>query len=128
MICLDNLKTHSFLNYYYKSSMSHLINRKVDAENFDIVITDMPMAFYAKNIKIPKIVYAFDAVSNYNYNMYKKADTLFSRIYWYLNYYKIHRYERIYNLFDSCIVVNKKDKTLLERDVDISINVIPKWC
>ena len=125
MICLDNLKTHSFLNYYYKSSMSHLINRKVDAENFDIVITDMPMAFYAKNIKIPKIVYAFDAVSNYNYNMYKKADTLFSRIYWYLNYYKIHRYERIYNLFDSCIVVNKKDKTLLERDVDISINVIP---
>ena len=49
--------------------MSHLINRKVDAENFDIVITDMPMAFYAKNIKIPKIVYALDAVTNYNKNM-----------------------------------------------------------
>lgn len=123
MISIDNLSTRSFLNYYYHKDMSKLIHEKAD-ENFDLVITDMPMAFYAKNIKLPKIVYAFDAVSNYNYNMYKKSDEIISKTYWYLNYLKIHRYEQVYNSFDYCVVVNNKDKRLLKKDINIPIEVI----
>jgi glycosyltransferase involved in cell wall biosynthesis len=123
MIAYDNLNTRSFLNYYYHKNMSKLIDEKT-TEDIDLIITDMPMAFYAKNIKLPKIVYAFDAVSNYNYNMYKKSDSMISRAYWYLNYLKINRYEKVYNSFDCCVLVNNKDKQLLKKDVKIPIEVI----
>ncbi len=124
MISIDNLKTRSFLNYYYTSSMSKLVKDTLSSEDFDIVITDMPMAFYAKNSDIPSIVYAFDAVSDYNYNMYKKSSSVVSKSYWYLNYRKIRNYEKIYNNFDICIVVNQKDKDLLEKHVKCDIEVI----
>ena len=123
MFSLDNITTQSILNYYYNSNMSKLIKEK-SKEDYDIVITDMPMAFYAKNIDKPKIVYAFDAVSDYNHKMYEKADSFFSKVYWYLNYYKIHHYEHVYNKFDSCIVVNSKDKLLLEEDITVPIEVV----
>ena len=122
MICPDNLKTRSILNYYYREDMKELINEK--SASADIIITDMPMAFYAKNITLPKIVYAFDAVSAYNHSMYLKADTTTSKIYWYLNYLKIHNYEKVYNAFDCCILVNSKDKKLLAEDVDVPIEVV----
>lgn len=125
MLSLTNLHVHSFLNYYYRDDMYKLIKSSLDKENFDIVITDMPMAFYVKNSALPHIVYAFDAVSNYNYNMYQKAAGITSKIYWYLNYLKIHNYEKIYNKFDACIVVNNKDKLLLEEDIHTPIHVIP---
>ncbi len=123
MISLDNLHTRSLLNYYYHKDMNTLIKNNV--EKSDIIITDMPMAFYAKNINKPKIVYAFDAVSDYNHKMYKKSNTIPSKIYWYLNYLKIHNYEKVYNKFNSCIVVNQKDKELLEKDIHIPIEVVP---
>lgn len=123
MATFDNLSTRSFLNYYYSKDMSKLIREKA-REDFDLVISDMPMAFYAKNLKLPKIVYAFDAVSNYNYNMYKKSESVTSGVYWYLNYLKIHRYERVYNHFDCCILVNEKDKKILEKDIHIPMEVI----
>lgn len=123
MATFDNLSTRSFLNYYYSKDMSKLIRKKA-REDFDLVISDMPMAFYAKNLKLPKIVYAFDAVSNYNYNMYKKSESVTSGVYWYLNYLKIHRYERVYNHFDCCILVNEKDKKILEKDIHIPMEVI----
>lgn len=123
MATFDNLSTRSFLNYYYSKDMSKLIRKKA-REDFDLVISDMPMAFYAKNLKLPKIVYAFDAVSNYNYNMYKKSESVTSGVYWYLNYLKIHRYERVYNHFDCCILVNEKDKRILEKDIHIPMEVI----
>lgn len=124
MISYDNLHTRSFLNYYYHENMSKLISEKT-TEDIDLVITDMPMAFYAKKIQKPKIVYAFDAVSNYNYNMYKKSESITSKIYWYLNYLKIHRYEKVYNSFDYCVLVNNKDKKLLKKDINTPIEVIP---
>ena len=123
MLSYNNISTRSFLNYYYHKDMSKLIHEKA-TEDIDLVITDMPMAFYAKNLEIPKIVYAFDAVSNYNYNMYKKSDSVLSKAYWYLNYLKIHRYEKVYNSFDYCVLVNNKDKQLLKRDIDIPLEVI----
>lgn len=125
MLSLTNLHVHSFLNYYYRDDMYKLIKSSLDKENFDIIITDMPMAFYVKNSTLPRIVYAFDAVSNYNYNMYQKATGITSKIYWYLNYLKIHNYEKIYNKFNACIVVNNKDKMLLKEDIHTSIHVIP---
>lgn len=124
MLSYDNLSTRSFLNYYYHKNMSKLIKQKA-GEDIDLVITDMPMAFYAKNIDVPKIVYAFDAVSDYNYNMYKKSEGIVQRTYWYLNYMKIHNYEKVYNCFDCCVLVNEKDKTILERDIHIPLEVIP---
>ncbi len=124
MMSIDNLSTRSFLNYYYHENMSKLINKKV-CEDIDVVITDMPMAFYAKKIRGPKIVYAFDAVSDYNHNMYKKSKSFASRIYWYLNYLKIHNYEKVYNSFDCCILVNEKDRKILEKDIHIPLEVIP---
>lgn len=124
MFSTDNLHTRSFLNYYYSSTMSRLIKKEVDSNNYDVIITDMPMAFYVANVSIPKIVYAFDCVSNYNKKMYQKADTPTQKIYWYLNYLKIHSYEKVYNKFDSCIVVNQKDKKLLEKDIKTSITVV----
>lgn len=123
MISLDNLRTHSLLNYYYHKDMNTLIKNNV--KNSDIIITDMPMAFYAKNINKPKIVYAFDAVSDYNHKMYKKSNSTSGKIYWYLNYLKIHNYEKTYNKFNDCIVVNQKDKQLLEKDIHIPITVVP---
>lgn len=124
MMSIDNLSTKSFLNYYYHENMSKLINKKA-CEDIDVVITDMPMAFYAKKIRCPKIVYAFDAVSDYNHNMYKKSKSFASRIYWYLNYLKIHNYEKVYNSFDCCILVNEKDRKILEKDIHIPLEVIP---
>ncbi len=124
MMSIDNLSTRSFLNYYYHENMSKLINKKA-CEDIDVVITDMPMAFYAKKIRCPKIVYAFDAVSDYNHNMYKKSKSFASRIYWYLNYLKIHNYEKVYNSFDCCILVNEKDRKILENDIHIPLEVIP---
>lgn len=123
MLSLDNLHTKSFLNYYYHPMMNKLIQKSLN--EVDIIITDMPMAFYVKDVKIPKIVYAFDAVSDYNHKMYRKAESLISKMYWYLNYVKIHRYEQIYNNFDSCVLVNKKDKQLLEKDINTRLDVIP---
>ncbi len=125
MITIDNLKTRSFLNYYYTSNMSKLVKNTLSGGNFDVIITDMPMAFYVKNSSTPSIVYAFDAVSDYNYNMYKKSESFISRSYWYMNYTKIKNYEKVYNNFNTCIVVNKKDKELLEKHVDTNIEVIP---
>ena len=122
MLTTDNLHSRSFLNYYYHKDMAKLI--KKNCEDADIIITDMPMAFYAKNINKKKIVYAFDAVSNYNHKMYEKAENITTKLYWYLNYLKIHRYEKVYNKFNTCIVVNKKDKTLLEKNVHIPIEVV----
>lgn len=123
MLSYDNIHTRSFLNYYYHPHMNKLIQNSL--KEIDIVITDMPMAFYAKNIPLPKIVYAFDAVSDYNYKMYNKAESFVSKTYWFLNYIKIHRYEQVYNNFDSCILVNKKDKKLLEKDIHTRLDVIP---
>ena len=122
MLTTDNLRTRSFLNYYYHKDMAKLI--KKNSEDVDIIITDMPMAFYTKDINKKKIVYAFDAVSNYNHKIYEKAESITSKIYWYLNYLKIHRYEKVYNKFNTCIVVNREDKTLLEKDVHIPIEVV----
>ncbi|RAP53842.1 MAG: hypothetical protein BZ137_05610 [Methanosphaera sp. rholeuAM130] len=122
MICTDNLKTRSFLNYYYNKDMNRLILDNV--ESYDIIITDMPMAFYVKNVEKKKIVYAFDAVGDYNYNMYKKSKQVTSKIFWYMNYAKINSYEKCYDKFDTCIVVNKKDKKLLEKKLEVPIEVV----
>lgn len=124
MLSFDNIHTRSFLNYYYSSGMKHLIEKSIRENEYDIIITDMPMAFYVKNISVPKIVYAFDAVGYYNYKMYRQANSVVSGIYWYLNYLKISRYEKTYNKFNLCIVVNKKDKLLLEKDITTRIEVI----
>lgn len=122
MLCLDNIKTRSFLNYYYNKDMNNLIEENIDS--YDLIITDMPMAFYVKNHDKKKIVYAFDAVSDYNYKMYEKSSNHMSKIYWYLNYLKISNYEKCYDKFDECIVVNKKDKQLLERNLSVPISVV----
>ena len=106
MISLDNIKTRSILNYYYDKNMNKLIQENI--QNYDLIITDLPMAFYVKNTPKNKIVYAFDAVSNYNYQMYKKSASTPSKIYWYLNYLKINNYEKCYDKFDTCIVVKIK--------------------
>lgn len=123
MISFDNLKTRSILNYYYNKNMNKLIQENL--YGYDLIITDMPMAFYVKDSTMPKIVYSFDAVSDYNYKMYKKSENIISKMYWYLNYIKIHRYEKCYNNFDSCIVVNKKDKLLLEKNLKVKTYVVP---
>lgn len=125
MLCKDNLHTHSFFNYYYLQDMNKIIKENIRTNDIDIVITDLPMAFYVKDISIPSIVYAFDAVSAYNYKMYKKANSLTSKMFWYFTYKKMHHYEKIYNKFNSCIVVNNKDKILLEKDLSVPIHVIP---
>lgn len=122
MICVDNLKTRSFLNYYYNKDMNKLIKENIDSH--ELIITDMPMAFYVKDYDKKKIVYAFDAVSDYNHNMYKKSTSILSKTYWYLNYLKINNYEKCYDNFDSCIVVNKEDKLLLEKKLKVSIDVV----
>ena len=122
MITFDNIHTRSIMNYYYHKDMSNLIKNNI--KDYDIIITDMPMAFYTKNTDHPKIVYAFDAVSEYNHKMYEKADSITSKIYWYLNYFKINRYEKAYDKFDSCIVVNDKDKKLLQRKLNVEISVV----
>lgn len=124
MLSLDNIHTKSLLNYYYRQDMSKLIKKNV-TDDIDVIITDMPMAFYVKNINKAKIVYAFDAVSDYNYKMFKKSENISSRLYWYLNYWKIHRYEQNYNSFNYCILVNDKDKQILENDIKIPIAVVP---
>ena len=124
MISIDNLHSRSLLNYYYRQDMSKLIQNSV-TDDVDVIITDMPMAFYVKNVARAKIVYAFDAVSDYNYRMYKKSSNITSQLYWYLNYWKIHRYEQVYNSFNYCILVNEKDKQLLEKDIKIPLAVIP---
>ena len=122
MICLDNLKTRSILNYYYDQNMNSLIQDNI--QDYDLIITDLPMAFYVKNTSKNKIVYAFDAVSDYNYQMYKKSTSITSKIYWYLNYLKINNYEKCYDKFDACIVVNNKDKLLLEKKLQVPIEVV----
>jgi len=63
-------------------------------------------------------------VSDYNYKMYKKSENITSKTYWYLNYLKIKHYEKTYNAFDYCIVVNNKDKLLLSENIHIPIEVI----
>ncbi|AWX32851.1 glycosyltransferase [Methanosphaera sp. BMS] len=122
MLSSDNLKTRSILNYYYDKNMNRLIQENI--QDHDLIIADLPMAFYVKNVDKKKIVYAFDAVSDYNYQMYKKSDSLTSRIYWYLNYLKINNYEKCYDKFDRCIVVNKKDKKLLEKKLNVQVEVV----
>ncbi|RAP52605.1 MAG: hypothetical protein BZ138_02905 [Methanosphaera sp. rholeuAM270] len=122
MISFDNIGTRSFLNYYYHPDMKKLIQKSL--QDADLIITDMPMAFYVKDVDKAKIVYAFDAVSDYNHKMYQKAESMKSKIYWYLNYLKIHNYEKCYNNFDSCILVNEKDKKILENDITTKIEVI----
>lgn len=122
MLSADNLKTRSILNYYYDKNMNRLIQENI--KDHDLIIADLPMAFYVKNVDKKKIVYAFDAVSDYNYQMYKKSDNPQSRIYWYLNYLKINNYEKCYDKFDRCIVVNKKDKELLEKKLKVPVEVV----
>lgn len=122
MLSADNLKTRSILNYYYDKNMNRLIQENI--QDHDLIIADLPMAFYVKNVDKKKIVYAFDAVSDYNYQMYKKSDSITSRIYWYLNYLKINNYEKCYDKFDRCIVVNKKDKELLEKKLNVPVEVV----
>ncbi len=124
MLSYDNLKMRSFFNYYYHPKMSETIKDTLENYEYDIIITDMPMAFYVKNIKKPKIVYAFDAVGDYNHHMAKKATSIQGKLYWYLNYMKIHQYEKCYNKFDECIVVNNKDKKLLEHFIKTPISVV----
>ena len=124
MLSFNNLKKRSFFNYYYNKQMAKTIDGFIDENDFDMIITDMPMAFYVKNTKIPKIIYAFDAVGEYNHEMYKKADTLTSKLYWYLNYLKIHNYEKAYNKFNCCIVVNEKDKINLQKHIKTPIEVV----
>ena len=123
MLSIDNIRTRSILNYYYHPQMKRLIDKHYD--DADVIITDMPMAFYVKNSSLPKIVYAFDAVSDYNHRMYLKSESITSKMYWYMNYLKIHNYEKVYNNFDSCILVNRKDKNILEKDIHIPLSVVP---
>ena len=126
MISFNNLKTRSLLNYYYKPEMDRLIQETIKKENIELIITDLPMAIYTKNNKLPKIVYAFDAVSAYNKDMSQKAETFSGKIYWYLQYKKMQRYEKIYNNYDVCLVVNKRDKKLLEKHIkNTPIKVVP---
>ncbi|MDO5851626.1 MAG: glycosyltransferase [Methanobacteriaceae archaeon] len=126
MISFNNLKTRSLLNYYYKPEMDRLIQETIKKENIELIITDLPMAIYTKNNKLPKIVYAFDAVSTYNKDMSQKAETFSGKIYWYLQYKKMQRYEKIYNNYDVCLVVNKRDKKLLEKHIkNTPIKVVP---
>lgn len=122
MFSTDNIKTRSILNYYYNKNMNILIQDNI--QNYDLIIADLPMAFYVKNTDKKKIVYAFDAVSDYNYQMYKKSESITSRIYWYMNYLKINNYEKCYDKFDRCIVVNMKDKKLLEKKLHVPIEVV----
>lgn len=124
MLVFDNLKTRSFLNYYYHKKMNKTIKDTLEKDDYDIIITDMPMAFYVRNTSKPKIVYAFDAVGDYNYQMAKKAGNIASKMYWYLNYLKIHNYEICYNKFDECIVVNAKDQKLLKKFIKTPVSVV----
>ena len=125
MFAFDNFKTRSFFNYYYQSCMSKLICDVIDKENIDLIISDLPMAFYTRNIDIPKIVYAFDAVSAYDKEMFLKEESLFGKFYWFMQYQKMLRYEKLYNCYDVCFVVNNRDKRLLEDHVnDTSILVV----
>ena len=122
MLTLDNIHTRSILNYYYRKDMKELIDTK--SRDCDVIVSDMPMAFYVKDSSKKKVAYVFDAVADYNHRMYDKSEALKDKLYWYLNYKKTKHYEKCYDEFDRCVVVNKNDKNILRRSVKAPISVI----
>lgn len=111
------------LDYYYSPLMSKRIKEVLAREKPDILYLTRPMANYARNIPIPKIIQPYDAVYEWHRQMYC-AEKGAKKIIYYATYRMTRSYEaKTYNKFDACLVVTKEDKDLL-ASLCSSINCI----
>lgn len=101
------------LDYYYSPSMMRTVQRVLEREKPDILYLTRPMANYAQNIPMPKVIQPYDAVHEWHRQMYRAAKGI-KKLLYYATYRMTGSYEaNVYSKFDACLVVTKEDKELL---------------
>jgi glycosyltransferase involved in cell wall biosynthesis len=94
--------------------MDQTIKEALQKNNFELIFSTRQMANYVADVDIPKIVQPFDAMSEYQRQVFANSRGL-KRIAHGIRYLLNRSYEkRIYEKFDRCLVVTQREKELLE--------------
>lgn len=112
-------------SFYTRGGVQKKIDNFIENHYFDCIYSDAGMAGYVADSHLPKIVEPLDA--NYiNWLSYYRNENKFSvKLYWLIRFLQtFYRETRIYNKFDSCVLVTEEDKDALIKHVP-SLSVIP---
>lgn len=114
------------LDYYYSPKMDKKIKSIIKESEFDIIYLTRPMANYVIDINIPKIIQPYDAVYEWQKQIFK-ASNGFKKFFYGILYLMTKYYEKnVYEKFDACLVVTEEDKKLLiELNPQINCYVVP---
>lgn len=103
----------NLLDYYHSPQMMQRIQNILKKERFDILYLTRPMANYALNVRMPKIIQPFDAVYEWHRQIYLGAKGA-KKLAYSISYWMTKIYEKeVYKRFDACLVVTQQDKNLL---------------
>lgn len=103
---------------YYSNAMKMKISEVTEQNSFDMVfIEHLHMAQYAEFIRgVPILLREHNIETMMMKRYYKNASNPLEKIYAYLQWRKLKKYEStILNHFDCCIVLSKVDQMLLQR-------------
>lgn len=101
------------LDYYYSPLMARRIQEVLAREKPDVLYLTRPMANYARDIPLPKVIQPYDAAYEWHRQVYHASKGIKKLIY-YTTYRMTKSYEtNMYPKFDACLVVTKRDKELL---------------
>ena len=135
---LNNFKRiiRALLFFYLPGMMVYRLDFKIRNKllgllknDYDIILFSMSQtAIYAlllrKYIKSRKILIIHDVLQQVFLRKYINEKNIIKKIFYYAEYFKLkHAENKIYNVFECCIVQNEKDKKLL-KNVSTNIKVI----
>lgn len=117
---------------FFNREFYQILNQMLIKESYDVIFFDfLTTSYYRKVIHkfTPSVLHYYDAMSMLFYRNFLIEKNLFKKLYWFLQYKKLLKYEfEMQNWFDKITVVAPKDKNWLCEKAKINsekIEVIP---
>lgn len=122
---LSNNRT--LFNYYYSPLMHNKIREMLISQEFDVIYTDLPMAFYIQKLRVPKVVHELDCATEMYRQRFTRRQNIWSKLFQGLQYLKVRSFEKnVLRRFNTCVIVNKRDGESLKRLCpDLNMILIP---
>ena len=126
---LENLlaKKHCFFTPYYSAEMCKKFEYILTHGKFDLIYTDVVMAYLSRHIELPKVTHVFDCGTKAYFERYKNTRNPISKVPYWLIYRNIRINESMLcKDFDAIVVVADHEKDAINSFFPgTDIRVIP---
>lgn len=120
-------KKHCFFTPYYSAEMCKKFEYILTHGKFDLIYTDVVMAYLSRHIELPKVTHVFDCGTKAYFERYKNTRNLISKVPYWLIYRNVRINESMLcKDFDAIVVVADHEKDAINSFFPMTdVRVIP---